>query len=94
MGWGIPSYYKENAATYNIDPSELDEETNELIKRYNNFDTILYNHARELFLKTLAENKTYLEEALPKLYQNNNRKRLFNKWFNKVMIFIKLNITG
>ncbi len=83
MQWAPLYYIRENKSSYTIDTKELDEETEKLILACNKYDEVLYKHARERFLKLMADNKTEMEKGLKALKEGNEKRKFVLSLRNK-----------
>lgn len=74
MKWPPIYYAKENKSSYQINPAELDEETEKLITACNKYDQLLYQHAKTRFLNMMNEKRDTLTHGLVEL-KNGSEKR-------------------
>jgi hypothetical protein len=87
MKWPTLYYVRENKSSYTIDPKELDEETEQLISRCTQYDKILYDHARQRFLKLMEEKKEVIEAGLIKLRAGNKKYKTILSLRSKASLF-------
>ncbi len=73
MGWPPLYYVKENKSSYKIDKSELDAETEELIKACSKYDEILFAHALQKFKVMMEQKKDVIEKGLKELHEGNKK---------------------
>jgi hypothetical protein len=89
LNWEPLYYVRENTSKRQMDPAELDEETEALIATCVRYDDMLYEHAKKRFLKMLEENKELMEPALKELKEGNEKRKRILSFRNKAGIFYK-----
>lgn len=86
MKWPPLYYVRENKSKYKIDPKELDEETENLIKQCNRYDEVLYKHALTKFLKLLEKKRDIVNKGLIELRATNEKHKNVLFWRNKLSL--------
>ncbi len=92
MNWPPLLYVRENKSSYKIKAEELDEETENLIKDCNQFDDILFKHAKAKFDKLLESKKDFVEKGVKELREGcekNKRSILFKNKINLLYAYFR-----
>ena len=69
-------------------PEEFDEETESLIKACNQFDEILFKHAKAKFDIMLAAKKDFVDKGVKELREGSEKNRNMILFKNKVNLFV------
>lgn len=73
FNWVRPFYYRENVTGHGVKPSDLDQDTLDVILKYNQLDIELYNWAKERLKYQIECEKDWFFESLDS-YQKWNKK--------------------
>ncbi|MBK7667413.1 MAG: sulfotransferase family 2 domain-containing protein [Sphingobacteriaceae bacterium] len=84
MNWPPLLYVRENKSSFKINPEEFDEETESLIQACNQFDDVLFKHAKAKFDKLLESKKEFVEKGVKELREGSEKNRPSILFKNKI----------
>jgi len=89
LNWSNPYYVKANIADKKKSVTTFDEETNQLLKHYNQYDIKLYQYALDKFEKQITQYGTSFQDELENFKTKNSNQYQFRTQVRNIWLKLK-----